>query len=117
MKPPPITVTCECGEVRLLEYGSSWECETCGRRWNTEQIPAEEYRAVEHAVRRYQLQSIVFAGIMLAVFLPLIVLVDIRLGITGLIVFFAWAFLFRPWQRRRVVEAARKAAHWELRPE
>ena len=48
---------------------------------------------------------------------PLVVLVDVRIGITGLIVFFAWAFLFRPWQRRRLVAAAREGARWQLRPE
>ena len=110
VKPPLVTVTCECGEVRGLPYGARWECETCGRRWNTEQIPLEEYRALVQAVRRYQLQSVVFAAVMLAIFAPLIVLVDVRIGISGLIVFFAWAFLLRPRQRRRLLESALSSA-------
>jgi hypothetical protein len=117
VKPPPVTVRCECGETRALPYGARWECETCGRRWNTEQIPAEEYRALERAVRRYQLQSIAFAALMIAVFAPLIVFVDVRLGITGLIVFFAWAFLLRPRQRRRLLQSVVSGARWQLRPE
>ncbi|HEY1367830.1 MAG TPA: hypothetical protein VGF23_11970 [Gaiellaceae bacterium] len=117
MRAPEISVVCECGERRSLPYGARWECETCGRRWNTAQIPAEDYEKVERAVRRYRLEAAAFAAVILAIFAPLVVLVDVRLGITGLIVFFAWAFLFRPWQRRRLVAAARESARWQLRPE
>jgi hypothetical protein len=117
VKGPPVTVTCECGDVRLLRYGERWECETCGRRWNTEQIPAEEYRKLESALRRYQLQSLGFAVVLVGIFAPLMVLVDVRLGITGLIVFFAWAFLLRPRQRRRLLHEARQGNRWQLRPE
>jgi hypothetical protein len=113
---PPIRVTCECGEVRALPYGERWVCDTCGRAWNTQQIPAEEYRALERAFRRYQLQAIVFVAVMLAVFAPLIVLVDVRVGISGLIIFFAWAFLLRPRQRAKLLEKAR-GPRWELSPE
>ena len=117
MKAPPVTVTCECGAVRSLRYGERWTCETCGRSWNTAQIPAEEYRALEAALRRYQLQSLGFAALMVAVFAPLMVLIDVRLGITGLIVFFGWAFLFRPRQRRRLLAQMRSGSRWQLRPE
>jgi hypothetical protein len=117
VKTPPITVTCECGEVRALAYGSRWECETCGRRWNTEQIPAEEYASVYRAVRRYQRQAVLFVVVMIAIFAPLVVFVDIRLGFTGLIVVFAWAFLLRPRQRRRIAEATRARTRWQLEPE
>jgi hypothetical protein len=117
MEAPPIQVTCECGEARSLRYGERWECETCGRRWNTEQIPPEEYRALANAVRRYQRQSILFAATMLAVFAPLVVFVDFRLGITGLILFFAWAFLVRPRQRRRLLNTVLGGPRWQLRPE
>jgi hypothetical protein len=114
---PAIQVTCECGEARSVPYGEQWQCETCGRRWNTGQIPAEEYRALSDAVRRYQRQSILFAVVMLAVFAPLVVFVDIRLGITGLILFFAWAFVVRPWMRRRLLANVRRGSRWQLRPE
>jgi hypothetical protein len=54
---------------------------------------------------------------MLAVFAPLVVFVDIRLGITGLILFFAWAFVVRPWMRRRLLANVRSGSRWQLRPE
>jgi hypothetical protein len=117
VKAPEIKVVCECGETRFLPYGERWECETCRRRWNTEQIPAEEYRRFERAVRRYKLESALFAALMLAVFVPLVVLVDVRLGVTALIIFFAWSFLLRPRQRRRLLGAVRDGARWQLRPE
>jgi hypothetical protein len=113
---PPIRVTCECGEVRAVPYGERWVCETCGRAWNTQQIPAEEYRALERAVRRYQLQSLAFIVVMLAVFVPLIVFVDVRIGITGLILFFAWAFLLRPRQQAKLLARVR-TPNWQLSPE
>jgi len=117
VKAPPITVTCECGDQRALAYGESWQCERCGRRWNTTQIPADQYRVLERAVRRYELGSLAFAVALVAVFAPLMILVDVRLGITGLVVFFAWAFLVRPWRRRRLLATVREAARWQLRPE
>jgi hypothetical protein len=117
VKVPPITVTCDCGEVRWLQYGDQWQCETCGRRWNTAQIPRDEYQVIERAVQRYKLQTIAFIAVMLAVFVPLMVLVDPRIGVTGLIIFFAWAFLLRPLRQRRLLATVRSASEWQLRPE
>jgi hypothetical protein len=53
---------------------------------------------------------------MLAVFVPLMLIYDIRIGITGLIIFFAWAFLLRPRQREKLLRKAR-GPRWELSPE
>ena len=117
MQAPGITVTCECGEVRLLPYGERWVCESCGRRWNTAQIPEEQYRRLTDAVRRYQLEAIAFAVLIVGIFAPLIVLVDVRLGITGLLIFFAWAFLLRPRRRQRLISRVLDGARWQLHPE
>jgi hypothetical protein len=117
VKAPPITVKCDCGQVRWLAYGDRWQCEECGRSWNTAQIPEQEYRALQRAVRRYELQSLVFAGVLLAIFAPLIVFVDVRLGITGMVVFFFWSFMLRPHMRRRLLARVLGSARWQLRPE
>lgn len=109
-------VNCECGDFRVLAYGERWECETCGRRWNTEQIPAEEYRSFARAVRRYQIVSGAFIAVLLAIFVPLIVLVDPRIGFSGLILAFVWSTFVRPRQRRKLLERAR-GPRWELRQE
>lgn len=117
VKPPPITVTCDCGERASLVWGERWTCPTCGRKWNTRDIPEDEYRRLEQVVRRYQIQAVAFIALIAAVFVPLMVIIDVRFSISALILFFAWALLVRPRQRRRVLEIARENARWELHPE
>jgi hypothetical protein len=117
MEAPAIRVTCECGAVRSVPYGERWECETCGRRWNTEQIPAEAYQAHIDAVRRYRRSSLAFLAVMGGVFVPLVVFVDPRLGVTGVAIFFLWVFVVRPRQRRRLFATIRGTSRWELHPE
>jgi hypothetical protein len=115
---PPITVTCECEERRDLAYGERWTCETCGRSWDTAQIPAEEYERI----RRLQLRFRV---------LP----VCIGLTVLGLAAFFtltgnifsvffllpvammSWFMLIRPVHRRRYREAISHLPTWNLRVE
>jgi len=80
-------------------------------------VPAEQYEQLVQAVRRYRIQAVVFTALMFAIFVPLIIIVDVRLGFTGLIVFFAWAYLVRPRQRRKVAEKIRANSRWELTPE
>jgi len=117
VKAPLITVTCECGQARLLPWGARWECEACGRSWNTAQIPESDYRNLTRAVRRYQLEAIVFGAVLVAIYAPLIAIFDVRVGISGLVVFFAWAFLVRPRRRRRLVTSVIGGAQWQLHPE
>jgi hypothetical protein len=117
MQAPAIRVTCECGTVRSVPYGERWECETCGRRWNTEQIPAEAYTAHIAAIRRYRRQSVAFLAVMLGVFVPLTAFVDTRFAVTGIALFFLWSFLVRPRLRRRLLATVRGLSRWELHPE
>ncbi len=51
---PKITVSCRCGEKRYLAYGERWTCESCGRTWDTRQIPAEQYAAIRATQLRYR---------------------------------------------------------------
>ena len=50
-KGPPITVTCECGE---LFYGERWTCPVCGRSYDSGQIPADEYAQIRRLQLRYR---------------------------------------------------------------
>ena len=52
MQRPPITVSCDCGETREVPYGEAWRCESCGRVWDTNQIPAEEYEGLLRRMKR-----------------------------------------------------------------
>jgi hypothetical protein len=59
LRGPPIAVTCECGGKRDLRYGEIWSCERCGKRWNTRQIPAEQYQLIRRTQLRFRLLPVV----------------------------------------------------------
>jgi len=114
---PPITIRCECGATRDVAYGDRWRCETCGRSWNTQQIPAEEYEGLLRRVRRHQLEALALAGVAAAVLVPLIVFVGSGFILLVPAVMAAWLFVFLPFWRRRYRRTARDAPHWQLHPE
>src|SRR5512132_777091 len=58
MRGAPITIRCDCGQVERVPYGQTWTCPVCGRRWNTEQIPGEEYWGIMREMRNYRLQVV-----------------------------------------------------------
>ena len=60
LRGPPIAVTCECGEKRDLRYGEDWVCESCGRRWDTRQIPAEQYETIRRTQLRFRVLPVVY---------------------------------------------------------
>src|SRR5215467_2529554 len=66
-----ITVRCDCGGIGYVPYGERWECPTCHRRWNTGQIPAEEYWGIMRDMRRMRISVILTA---LALVAPVVVL-------------------------------------------
>jgi hypothetical protein len=117
MARPPITITCECGETKRVAYGQRWTCETCGRSWNTQQIPPEEYAGLLRRMRRHKLEVLAVAAIAAAVLVPLIVLVSGRFIAVVPLVMAAWLFGFLPYWRRRARRTARDAPRWELHPE
>lgn len=117
MKRPPITIACECGETKEVPYGQRWECERCGRRWNTLQIPAAEYEGLLRRMRRFRLEVLVFALVAAAVFVPLIVFVHAAFIFVAPMAAAIWLFLYLPFWRRRARRAAHDAPRWELHPE
>src|SRR5262249_2720701 len=117
MAKPPITINCECGESREVPYGERWTCERCGRAWNTQQIPAEEYDGLLRRMRRYRLEAFALAAVLAAILVPLIVVVSASFIALTPIVAAAWLFLYLPRWRRKVRTAARNAPRWELHPE
>ena len=117
MAKPPITIRCECGESKEVDYGERWQCESCGRVWDTRQIPAEEYQGLLRRMRRVRLEAFVIAALIAAVLVPLIVFVNTALvflvpGIAAI-----WLFGYLPFWRRRTRRAARQSPSWDLRPE
>jgi hypothetical protein len=116
-KPPRIRIGCECGASGHAAYGEAWTCPSCGRRFDTAQIPAEAYADRRRRMRLLELEMLVLGALVLVVFVPLVLFVDGRFLFSGLIVAAAWMFLYMPYWRRRVRNAAAEAPKWELRPE
>jgi Flp pilus assembly protein TadB len=112
---PPITVKCECGERRDLRYGERWRCDGCGRSYDTNRIPLEEYASLRrNRVRDRILPLIVFtaAAAVALVFVlvgrPLAVVVVVPL--TG----FLWSSFVRPARRRRQYQAIADRPRWTI---
>jgi hypothetical protein len=117
LRKPPITVKCDCGETREVAYGDRWRCETCGRAWNTGQIPAEEYEGLLRKMRRHQLEVLAVAAFAAAVMIPLIVFVSSRFILLVLPLMAIWLIVVLPYWRRRYHRTAREAPRWQLHPE
>ena len=101
-KGPPITVTCECGQKRDLQYGERWQCEGCGRRYDTRKIPIEEYAAIRRTQLRYRIIPLTAGLILLA---ATIVFFIAGSAFSGLVlVAFAgasWVMFLRPFFRTK----------------
>lgn len=110
-------ITCDCGKAARVPYGAAWTCEECGRRWNTAQIPREEYEGLLRAVRRFRIQVFGFLALMAAVFVPLVIFVNDGFLFLAFLAAFAWITLYMPRLRRKVRGVAADAPEWHLRPE
>jgi len=118
LRGPPIAVTCECGEKRDLRYGEAWTCERCGRRWNTEQIPAQQYEAIRRLQLRFRVLPVLFGLIVAgaAIFFTLtgnIFSVFVLLPTAMM----SWFTFVRPTHRRRYRNAIAELPRWELHPD
>jgi hypothetical protein len=118
LRGPPISVACDCGERHDVCYGETWTCEACGRRWDTRQIPREQYEAI----RRTQLR---FRALPVALGL-LVSALALFFAVTGnaYSIFFllplalaTWFVFIRPLHRRRYRQAIADLPRWELHPE
>jgi hypothetical protein len=116
VKAPPITVACDCGELEHVAYGETWQC-ACGRRWNTTQIPADEYWGILRDMRRFRLTAIAAAVLIGVGFTVLALVVSHSLFLLLPVVLGGWYTLYMPWWRRKVRRRARSLPKWQLRPE
>lgn len=114
---PPIHVTCDCGNERDLRYGEKWKCEQCGKTWNTEQIPAEEYRGLMRDLRRLRLVALAVALCAVAIVLPLAYFVNLGFLFIGPVFLTLAAILIGPFWKSRVRRVVAERPRWELHPE
>jgi hypothetical protein len=115
---PPIAVTCECGVKHDVRYGEAWTCEQCGRRWDTSQIPREQYEQVRRTQLRFRILPVALGLVVaaLAIFFSLTgnvfsVFLLLPVALTG------WFALVRPVHRRRYQQAIADLPRWNLRPD
>jgi hypothetical protein len=117
MRPPPIGVRCDCGEMRDVAYGETWVCESCGRRWNTAQIPADEYAKVVDVARDLRNRGLAGLVVIGVSFGALAIVLEPRMLLTAPVAIGLWYAWFWPRHRRQLRERARSLPRWELRPE
>ena len=115
-KGPPITVTCECGERHELFYGERWTCPSCGRAYDSRQIPEEEYAQIRRLQLRYRAVPIALGATVAA----LAIVFTLTGNVAG--VFFlmpvalvAWFVFIRPTHRKRYRAAIARLPRWDLR--
>ena len=118
MGKPPITIRCDCGAVGDAAYGERWRCESCGRTWDTTQIPAGEYATLLRSVRLYKVLIVGPPLLAAAVLVPLTIVAGIQFAVLLFVVTVVWRLFAVPEIRRRatrrVVEDNPK---WQLRPD
>jgi hypothetical protein len=118
MREPQITLTCDCGATGSTAYGEKWQCEACGRTYDTSKIPREEYDAVLRSVRWYRLVALGPPFAFAAVLVPLAILVNVRYAFLLFVLVLAHGLLVMPQVRRRATAKVRTGApSWKLRPE
>lgn len=118
MPAPPITITCDCGAVGYVPLGGRWTCESCGRTWDTGQIPREEYDALMRRVRRYSILTVGPPLALAAVLIPLAVLSNVGYAFVLFVLVMAYGLLALPQIRKRARQDVLDAApRWNLRPE
>jgi hypothetical protein len=117
VKGPPIRVVCECGERALVPYPNTWVCESCGRRWNTGQIPSEDYWGIMSEMRRFRLEILGIGAVLAVGLLGLAIFVNFSLLFLLPVFFGGWYLVYMPRWRRRVRARTRALPNWTLRPE
>ena len=118
MREPLITLTCDCGTSVEIGYGEVWTCDSCGKTWDTNRIPASEYGALVAAVRRYRLLVLGPPLAMAAVLIPLAVISGLQFAFLLFVLVMGYGLLAVPQLRRRSAAQMQKSTKsWKLRPE
>jgi hypothetical protein len=114
---PPITIACECGEKRDLRYRETWTCERCGRRWDTNDIPREQYELIRRTQLRFRLLPIALGAVVATVALFFLLTGNLfSLFIVLPLSTMVWFFFLRPAHRKRYRRAIADLPRWQLRP-
>lgn len=119
MGSPSITLRCDCGTEGRAEFGERWTCSSCGRSYDTGQIPQADYEAIRALNRRYRVISWAIVAVMALVVLAVartLQVIPILAGLT--VVLGGWFIYVKPILHRKHRAAVGKLTRsWELSPE
>jgi hypothetical protein len=102
MKPPLISLTCDCGEQASVGYGDRWTCPSCGRTFDTKGIPSGDYDKLVDLTRRYRRASWAVVSVMAAIVLAVAITGQLLSIFAGLAVsLLSWFLYIRPMVHRR----------------
>ncbi len=107
MARPPITITCECGEIKRVPYGERWAVRHAGVRGTRSRSRSRSTTVCMRRMRRHKLEALVAAAIALAVFVPL-VFMSPRFFLLLPPAMMVWLFCFLPYWRRRYRRTAQR---------
>ena len=116
-KGPPITVTCECGQRRDLQYGEQWKCDACGRRYDTNKIPIEEYAAIRRTQLRYRMIPLGASLFLLAAMIAFFIAGRVFSAVVAVAFLIAsWTTFGRPFFRSRYRKSlSENLPKWEIK--
>ena len=102
MKPPLISLTCDCGAETSVGYGERWTCPKCGRTFDTDEIPRDDYDKLLELTRRYRRASWAVVVCMAALVLMVALTGDLISIFAGLAVsLLSWFLFIKPIVHRR----------------
>jgi hypothetical protein len=110
-------VKCDCGQVQDVPYGQRWECPACERRWNTGQIPEEEYLGIMRDMRRYRIQAMIVGGAIAIAVFGFTLWTGQSVIPMAMIAMTFWLLIFMPRWRRKIRWHTRNLPKWTLHPE
>jgi hypothetical protein len=118
VRSPLITITCDCGASTEVPYNERWTCDTCGKTWDTGQIPPADYEALLRGVRRYRLLVLGPPLLLAAIMIPLAAIIGVQYAFLLFVLVMGYALLVVPQLRRRASARMRDSTKsWKLRPE
>ena len=117
MRGASITVRCDCGQVQYVPYGDTWKCPECSRRWDTNQIPADQYWGIMKEMRDERVKVMIAAVVVAGGFAAIAVTQGPAAWALAPIVVGGWMLVFMPRWRRRLRAKARSVPTWQLHPE
>lgn len=117
MRGAPITVRCDCGQVQYVPYGETWTCPECSKRWNTNQIPSEQYWGIMRDMRDERIKVMAFAVAIGVGFVALALSKGPAAWALAPVVVGFWMLIFMPRWRRKLRVKTRAIPTWQLRPE